>query len=179
MQLGCRPITASGDPGRRGRACPSTRCRSCSSLRCATASRAAYVRMLWTGLDAAGNTWKPLDNMTNCEDDIAAFEQATDRSLPGPAPPPSTGTAIAPPPILPTGFTVEVVLPRAWRSTDIHIEYSADACLCCPFLGRRAHNFTPFGVYLWLKLRAEITKVLSNRARSSLCWMDRFVISLA
>ena len=39
---------------------------------------------------------------------MAAFKQATDRSLPRPAPQPSTtGTAVAPLPIPPTGFMVE------------------------------------------------------------------------
>ena len=70
-----------------------------------------YVLVRWTGLDAAGDTWEPLDNLTNCEDAIAAFEQATGRSLPRPAPPPPTGTAVAPPPIPPTGFTVEAAPP--------------------------------------------------------------------
>ena len=70
-----------------------------------------YVLVRWIGLDAAGDTWEPLDNLTNCEDAIAAFEQATGRSLPRPAPPPPTGTAVAPPPIPPTGFTVEAAPP--------------------------------------------------------------------
>ena len=34
----------------------------------------------WTGLDTAGDTWEPLDNLTNCEAAIAAFEQATGRA---------------------------------------------------------------------------------------------------
>ena len=70
-----------------------------------------YVLVRWTGFDAAGDTWEPLDNLTNCEAAIAAFEQATGRSLPRPAPPPPTGTAVAPPPIPPTGFTVEAAPP--------------------------------------------------------------------
>ena len=51
-----------------------------------------YVLVRWTGLDAAGDTWEPLDNLTNCEDAIAAFEQATCSSLPRPAQPPPTAT---------------------------------------------------------------------------------------
>ena len=47
-----------------------------------------YVLVRWTGLDAAGHTWEPLDNLTTCEAAIAAFEPATGRSLPRPAPPP-------------------------------------------------------------------------------------------
>ena len=70
-----------------------------------------YVLVRWTGLDAAGDTWEPLDNLTNCEDAIAAFEQANGRSLPRPAPPPPNGTAVTPPPIEPTGFTVEAAPP--------------------------------------------------------------------
>ena len=66
-----------------------------------------YVLVRWIGLDAAGDTWQPLDNLTNCKDAIAAFDQATCRSLPRPAPPQPTGTAFAPPPISLTGFTVE------------------------------------------------------------------------
>ena len=56
------------------------------------------------------------NNLTKCEDAIAAFEQATGRSLPRPAPspPPLYGTAVAPPPIPLTGFTVEVRRPATW-----------------------------------------------------------------
>ena len=73
-----------------------------------------YVLVSWTGLDAAGDTREPLDNLTNCEDAIAAFVQATGRSLPRPEPPPPTGTAVAPPPIQPTGFTVATWALRWW-----------------------------------------------------------------
>ena len=56
-----------------------------------------YVLVRWAGLDAAGDTWEPLDNLTNCEAAIAAFERATGRSLPRPAPPPPfAGAAGAP-----------------------------------------------------------------------------------
>ena len=70
-----------------------------------------YVLIGWTGLDAAGHTWEPLDNLTNCEPEaaIAAFEQATGRSLPRPAP--LFGPAGPPPPIPTTGFTVEAAPP--------------------------------------------------------------------
>ena len=33
-----------------------------------------YVLVRWTGLDAAGDMWEPLDNLTNYEEAIAAFE---------------------------------------------------------------------------------------------------------
>ena len=32
-----------------------------------------YILVRWTGLDAAGDIWEPLDNLSNCEDAIAAF----------------------------------------------------------------------------------------------------------
>ena len=53
---------------------------------------------------------EPLDNLTNCEAVIAAFERATGRALPRPALP-LAGAAGAPLPIPPTGFTVEVASP--------------------------------------------------------------------
>ena len=60
----------------------------------------------WTGLDAAGHTREPLDNLnlTHCEPEaaIAVFEQATGRPLPRPAP--LFGPAGPPPPIPTTGF---------------------------------------------------------------------------
>jgi transposase InsO family protein len=38
-----------------------------------------HVLVRWAGRDASGDTWEPLDNLTNCEEAIAAFEQATGR----------------------------------------------------------------------------------------------------
>ena len=38
--------------------------------------------------DAWGDKWEPLDNLTDCEEAIAAFEQITGSSPPRPAPPP-------------------------------------------------------------------------------------------
>jgi len=71
-----------------------------------------YVLVRWAGLDAAGDTWEPLDNLTNCEEAIAAFEQATGRSLPRPAPPPPcAGPAGAPAPLPPAGYTVDAAPP--------------------------------------------------------------------
>ena len=66
----------------------------------------------WAGLDAAGDTWEPLDNLTNCEAASAAFERATGRSLPRPAPPPPfAGAAGAPASLPPAGYTVDVAPP--------------------------------------------------------------------
>jgi hypothetical protein len=71
-----------------------------------------YVLVRWTGLDAAGDTWEPLDNLTNCEAAIAAFERATGRSLPRPAPPPPFARAAgAPAPLPPAGYTVDMAPP--------------------------------------------------------------------
>ena len=64
------------------------------------------------GLDAAGDTWEPLDNLTNCEAAIAAFEQATGRALPRPVPPPPSVAADgAPAPLPPTGYAVDAAPP--------------------------------------------------------------------
>jgi hypothetical protein len=41
----------------------SMRCRSCSSSRC---YGRPYVLVRWAGCDASGDTWEPLDNLTNC-----------------------------------------------------------------------------------------------------------------
>ena len=54
-----------------------------------------YVLVRWAGRDASGDTWEPLDNLTNCAEAIAAFERATGRVLPLPAPAAATA---APPP---------------------------------------------------------------------------------
>ena len=64
------------------------------------------VLVRWTGVDAAGDTWEPLDNLTNCEAAIAVFERATGCSLPRP-PPTLTCAAGAAPPIPPAGLPVE------------------------------------------------------------------------
>jgi hypothetical protein len=45
-----------------------------------------YVLVRWADRDASGDTWEPLDNLTNCAKAIAAFERATGRVLPRPAP---------------------------------------------------------------------------------------------
>ena len=70
-----------------------------------------YVLVRWAGLDASGDTWEQLDNLTNCEDAIAAFERATGSSLPRPAPPPPAAAAGAPHPIPPAGFTIDAAPP--------------------------------------------------------------------
>ena len=72
-----------------------------------------YVR--WVGHDASGDMWEPLDNLTNCEEAVAAFERATCSSLPRRAPPPPSAAA-APPPIPPAGFTVDLAPPGDLRA---------------------------------------------------------------
>ena len=67
--------------------------------------RRPYVLVCRTGLDAAGDTWEPLDKLTKCKAAIAALEQATGRSLPRPTPP-VAGAAGAPPPIPPVALSV-------------------------------------------------------------------------
>ena len=70
-----------------------------------------YVLVRWAGRDASGDTWEPLDNLTNCAEAIAAFEQATGRSLPRPALAPPALPGAAPAPIAPAGFSVDAVPP--------------------------------------------------------------------
>jgi hypothetical protein len=70
-----------------------------------------YVLVRWAGCDASGDTWEPLDNLTNCAQAIAAFEQAIGRSLPRPALAPPVLPGAAPPPIAPSGFTVDAAPP--------------------------------------------------------------------
>jgi hypothetical protein len=74
------------------------------------------VLVRWVGSDASGDTWEQLDNLTYCDEAIAAFKQpeATGRSLPRPPPPPQAATTAAPPPpgsIPPAGFTVDAAPP--------------------------------------------------------------------
>jgi hypothetical protein len=60
-----------------------------------------HVLVQWAGRDASGDTWEPLDNLTNCEEAIAAFEQPARCSLPRPAPPPLAAATVAPAPPFP------------------------------------------------------------------------------
>ncbi len=59
-----------------------------------------HILVRWTGCDPLGDTWEPLENLTNCEEAIAAFERATCSTLLRPAqhPPPAAGPV---PPYLP------------------------------------------------------------------------------
>ena len=66
------------------------------------------VLIRWAGLDASGDTWEPLEHLTNCEEAIRAFERARGVVLPrAPAPPPSQPCGGVPPPLPPPGYTVE------------------------------------------------------------------------
>ncbi len=67
-----------------------------------------HVLVRWTGLDASGDTWEPLENLTNCEDAIRAFEQARRLVLPrAPPPPPSHACGGVAPPLPPAGYSVD------------------------------------------------------------------------
>jgi hypothetical protein len=71
-----------------------------------------YVLVRWVGRDASGDTWEPLDNLTNCAEAIAAFDRATCRSLPRPChPSPAAAIAAPPPPIPPADFIVDAAPP--------------------------------------------------------------------
>ena len=66
------------------------------------------VLVRWAGQDASAETWEPLENLTHCEEAIAEFEQARGIKLPRrPASPPSAVVGGVPPPLPPTGYTVD------------------------------------------------------------------------
>ena len=63
------------------------------------------VRCQWAGLDASGESWEPLENLTNCEEAIAAFERSRGVKLPRrPPAPPLAVVGGVPPPLPPTGY---------------------------------------------------------------------------
>ena len=70
-----------------------------------------HVLVRWAGCNASGDTWEPLDNLTNCEGAISAFERATGRTLPRPPPAPPGRAAAVPVPLAPVGFAVEAAPP--------------------------------------------------------------------
>ncbi len=75
----------------------------------ASSSKTAVPR--WPGLDASGDTWEPLYNLTNCEEAIAAFETLTGLLLPRPVSPPAALPGAPPVPFAPTGLTIVTAPP--------------------------------------------------------------------
>ena len=66
------------------------------------------VLVRWAGWDASGDTWEPLENLTNCEEAIQAFKQARGVVVPRAAPPPpSRGCGGRAHPLPPAGFVVD------------------------------------------------------------------------
>ena len=62
----------------------------------------------WEGKDASGDTWEPLENLTNCEQAIRDFELAQGVVVPRPLPPPtSQACGGSSPPLPPAGFVVD------------------------------------------------------------------------
>ena len=68
-----------------------------------------YLLVRWMGLDAAGEIQEPLDNLTNNEAAIAAFEEV--RAGDRPIAPPSGPAYAASAPHPPAGYTVEAAPP--------------------------------------------------------------------
>ena len=64
-----------------------------------------HVLVRWAGRDASGETWEPLENLTNCDEAIRDFERSSGVVLPRqpepPAPPSAAIGGVAPP--RPTG----------------------------------------------------------------------------
>ena len=61
----------------------------------------------WAGRDASGDTWEPLQHLTNCEEAIRAFEIARGVVVPRPLPPPPSAVCGGVSPPLPSpGFEV-------------------------------------------------------------------------
>ena len=72
------------------------------------------VLVHWAVQDASGESWEPLENLTNCEEAIAAFERSRGVKLPRrPPAPPSAVVGGVPPPLPPTGYTVDPA-PVTW-----------------------------------------------------------------
>ncbi len=74
-----------------------------------------HVLVRWAGRDASGDTWEPLDNLTNCEEAISAFELATGRTPPRPPPAPPGRAAASPAPLAPVGSAIEAAPPGDLR----------------------------------------------------------------
>jgi hypothetical protein len=70
------------------------------------------VLVRWAGQDASGESWEPLENLTNCEEAIAAFERSRGVKLPRrPPAPPSAVVGGVPPrcPLPATPWTLRLV----------------------------------------------------------------------
>ena len=63
------------------------------------------VLVRWAGQDASGESWEPLENLTDCEEAIAAFKRSRGVKLPRhPPAPPSAVVGGIPPQLPPTGY---------------------------------------------------------------------------
>jgi hypothetical protein len=68
--------------------------------------------------DASGDTWAPLEHLTNCKEAIAASQRSTGRALPWPIIAPAARRRPRPPAPPPVGFTVDASpSPEAWSLT--------------------------------------------------------------
>jgi hypothetical protein len=76
-----------------------------------------HVLVRWTGRDASGDRWEPLENLNDCKEANTAFQRVTGSTLPRPTaqrPPLSAGPGPAPPAFPPNsraGFIVDVAPP--------------------------------------------------------------------
>ena len=72
-------------------------------------------KVRWVGHDASGAAWERLEKLVNSKVAVAAFEQATGRSLPL-CDPQAPAAAAAPP----AGFIVDLAPPGKLRAALVH-----------------------------------------------------------
>ena len=88
-----------------------------ASLQFRLHARRPQVLVRWAGQDASGESWEPLENLTNCEEAIAAFERSRGVKLPRrPPDPPSAVVVGVPSPFPPTGNTVDPTWAARWSA---------------------------------------------------------------
>jgi hypothetical protein len=90
-----------------------------------------HVLVRWTGRDASGDRWEPLENLNDCKEANTAFQRVTGSTLPRPTaqrPPLSAGPGPAPPAFPPTAGQGSSSTSHPRRT--LARRSSADSCQC-------------------------------------------------